>query len=116
MEIKRVQLKQVTEEFAHLKPELIDESAVYFGYFKSGILAGIVSYVEHPLSVYLCHDYVKEEFRGCGIYKLLSEYREEQVKKLGKPISAHCNLNSIKQFLNNGYTIEKALFKVVKIC
>lgn len=47
---------------------------------------GVVSYVEHPAVIFLCHAYVKESHR-----------------------------ESLKYFINNGYGIEKALFKVVKM-
>ena len=30
------------------------------------------------------------------------------------PIVAHCNVSSLKHFLNNGFQIDKGLFKVVK--
>lgn len=114
MEIKQTSLEEVTNVFAELKPDLIDAQAVYIGAYINGVLVGIVAYVEHPMTVYLCHDYVCEKFRGNGIYRLLCNYRESEVKKLGLPINAHCNTNSIKTFLNMGYSIEKTLFKVVK--
>jgi predicted GNAT family acetyltransferase len=114
MEIKKVTLKEVEKEFSSLKPDLLDECAIYYGAFLKEELVGVVSYVEHPSTIYLCHAYVKEEHRGKGIYKLLWEYRNMKVKELGKLITAHCNVSSLKHFLDNGYKIEKALFKVYK--
>lgn len=114
MEIKTTTLEEVIENFASLKPDLVDNCATYYGAYLNGELVGIVSFVNHPYTIYLCHDYVKEEHRSKGIYKLLCDYREMQIKSLNKPVSAHCNVNSLKNFLNNGYVIEKALFKVVK--
>jgi hypothetical protein len=35
-------------------------------------------------------------------------------KEVEKTIYAHCNVDSLKYFINNGYVIEKALFKVTK--
>ena len=37
-----------------------------------------------------------------------------KIKDLGKPLIAHCNVSSLKHFINNGFTIDKALFMVVK--
>ena len=37
-----------------------------------------------------------------------------KVKELGKQIVAHCNVSSLKHFLNNGFQLEKGLFKVIK--
>lgn len=43
---------------------------------------------------------------------------DEASEELGniKPdlLYAHCNVSSLKQFILNGYEIEKALFKIVK--
>jgi predicted GNAT family acetyltransferase len=114
MEIKKVSYKEVNKEFSEIKPDLLDESATYYGCFIKEELVGIVSYVEHPSVIYLCHAYVKEEHREKGIYKLLWNYRDSKIKESEKIIYAHCNVDSLKYFINNGYSIEKALFKVVK--
>jgi hypothetical protein len=114
MEIKKVTYKEVHQEFAEIKPDLLDEFATYYGCFIKEELVGIVSYVEHPSVVYLCHAFVKEEYRERGIYKLLWNYRDSKLKDSPKTIYAHCNVDSLKYFINNGYSIEKALFKVVK--
>jgi predicted GNAT family acetyltransferase len=114
MEIKKVSYKEVNKEFSEIKPDLLDESATYYGCFIKEELVGIVSYVEHPSVIYLCHAYVKEEHREKGIYKLLWNYRDSKIKDSEKTIYAHCNVDSLKYFINNGYSIEKALFKVVK--
>jgi predicted GNAT family acetyltransferase len=114
MEIKKTNLKEVSEKFGELKPDLLDECAIYYGAYIKEELVGIVSYVEHPNTIYLCHAYVNEEHRNRGVYKLLWEYRNMKVKELGKTITAHCNVSSLKHFLDNGYKIEKALFKVYK--
>ena len=114
MEIRSITYSQVQEEFSNIKPDLLDTQAVYFGCFIDNELAGIVSYVEHPAVIYLCHAYVKEDHREKGIYKLLWNYRDSKIKESDKTIYAHCNVDSLKYFINNGYSIEKALFKVVK--
>jgi predicted GNAT family acetyltransferase len=114
MEIKKVNYKEVYNEFAEIKPDLLDEYATYYGCFIKEELVGVVSYVEHPVVIYLCHAYVKEEHREKGIYKLLWNYRDSKIKDSDKTIYAHCNVDSLKYFINNGYSIEKALFKVVK--
>lgn len=114
MEIKKVSYKEVEKEFVHTKPDLLDETATYYGCFIKDELIGIVSYVEHPHVIYLCHAYVKEEHRNKGIYKMLWNYRDMRIKDTEKQVYAHCNVNSLKHFINNGYNIEKALFKVVK--
>lgn len=114
MEIKKISYKEVNKEFSEIKPDLLDESATYYGCFIKEELVGIVSYVEHPSVIYLCHAYVKEEHREKGIYKLLWNYRDSKIKDSEKTIYAHCNVDSLKYFINNGYSIEKALFKVVK--
>jgi hypothetical protein len=114
MEIKIVLYNEVEKVFGDLKPDLLDKNAVYHGALIDGKLIGIVSYVEHPATVYLCHAYVIDEYRNRGIYKLLWDYRDTIVKDIKKPITAHCNVDSLKNFINNGYVIEKALFKVVK--
>jgi hypothetical protein len=57
---------------------------------------------------------VREEFRNRGIYKLLWNYRDSKIKDTNKLVYAHCNVDSLKHFINNGFNIEKALFKVVK--
>ena len=114
MEIKKITYKEVHKEFAELKPDLLDEYAIYYGCFIKEELVGVVSYVEHPAVIYLCHAYVKEEHREKGIYKLLWNYRDSKIKESDKTIYAHCNVDSLKYFINNGYSIEKALFKVVK--
>jgi len=114
MEIKKVTYKEVYQEFSEIKPDLLDEFATYYGCFIKEELVGIVSYVEHPSVIYLCHTFVKEEYRERGIYKLLWNYRDSKIKDSSKTIYAHCNVDSLKYFINNGYSIEKALFKVVK--
>lgn len=114
MEIKSITYKEVEKVFGSLKPDLLDESAKYYGCLIKDELVGIVSYVEHPSVVYLCHAYVKEEHRGKGIYKLLWNYRDSKIKETSKTVYAHCNVDSLKYFINNNYIIEKALFKVVK--
>lgn len=114
MEIKKITYKEVHKEFAHVKPDLLDEFAIYYGCFIKEELVGVVSYVEHPAVIYLCHAYVKEDHRDKGIYKLLWHYRDSKIKDSEKQIYAHCNVDSLKYFINNGYSIEKALFKVVK--
>jgi predicted GNAT family acetyltransferase len=114
MEIKKVTYKEVHQEFSEIKPDLLDEFATYYGCFIKEELVGIVSYVEHPSVIYLCHAFVKEEYRERGIYKLLWNYRDSKLKDSPKTIYAHCNVDSLKYFINNGYSIEKALFKVVK--
>ena len=115
MEIKKITYKEVHKEFSDVKPDLLDEFATYYGCFIKDELVGIVSYVEHPSVIYLCHAYVKEEHRNKGIYKLLWNYRDSKIKESNKPVYAHCNVDSLKYFINNGYTIEKALFKVIKL-
>jgi hypothetical protein len=115
MEIRKVTYKEIEGEFIKLKPDLLDEYATYYGCFIKDELVGIVSYVEHPSVIYLCHAYVKEEHRNKGIYKLLWNYRDSKIKESNKPVYAHCNVDSLKYFINNGYTIEKALFKVIKL-
>lgn len=114
MEIKKITYKDVRNEFEHIKPDLLDEYATYYGCLIKDELVGVVSYVEHPSVIYLCHAYVKEEHREKGIYKLLWNYRDSKIKDSDKVVYAHCNVDSLKYFINNGYTIEKALFKVVK--
>jgi predicted GNAT family acetyltransferase len=114
MEIKIVKYEEVEREFSNVKPDLLDRNATYFGCYIKNVLSGIVSYIEHDHTIYLCHSYVKEEYRNRGIYKLLWEYRDSKIKDLNKPIYAHCNVDSLKYFINNGYLIEKALFKVIK--
>lgn len=114
MEITDITYDQVRDTFGPLKPDLLDKYATYFGAFIKDELVGIVSYVEHEHIIYLCHDYVLSEHRSKGIYKLLSDYRTMRIKKIGKTITAHCNTDSLKNFINSGFTIEKALFKVVK--
>lgn len=114
MEIKTVTYQEVKNEFEELKPDLLDEYATYYGCFVSDELVGIVSYVEHQSVIYLCHDFVKEEYRNRGVYKMLLNYRDSKIKESDKTVYAHCNVNSLKHFINSGYIIEKALFKVVK--
>lgn len=115
MEIKTVTYEEVEREFLEIKPDLLDRSATYYGCFIKTELVGIVSYVEHESVIYLCHAFVKSEHRNKGIYKLLWNYRDSKIKNTDKTIYAHCNVDSLKYFINNGYSIEKALFKVVKI-
>jgi hypothetical protein len=114
MEIRKVTYDEVFEAFQLLKPDIIDEYATYYGAIIKDELVGVVSYVEHETSIYLCHAFVKEEFRSSGIYKLLWNYRESKIYGTEKIVYAHCNVDSLKYFINNGYNIEKALFKVVK--
>ncbi len=114
MEITKVTYNEVDEAFGKLKPDLLDSSATYFGCLIKDKLVGVVSYVEHEHCIYLCHAYVDDNWRGRGIYKLLWNYRESKIWDSEKTIYAHCNVDSLKYFINNGYNIEKALFKVVK--
>jgi len=114
MEIKKVSYSDVEAEFSVIKPDLLDKFATYYGCFIKQELVGIVSYVEHPSVIYLCHAFVKEEHRSKGIYKLLWQYRDSKIDETEKEVYAHCNTSSLKQFIINGYDIEKALFKVVK--
>jgi predicted GNAT family acetyltransferase len=114
MKITNVSYREVENELGLLKPDLLDKSANYIGCFIDKKLVGIVSYVEHESVIYLCHAYVKEEYRANGIYKLLWDYRDNELKDSTKTIYAHCNTSSLKRFINNGYEIEKTLFKVVK--
>jgi predicted GNAT family acetyltransferase len=114
MEIKKITYDEVESEFKTIKPDLLDKHATYYGCFIKTELVGIVSYVEHHSVIYLCHAFVKEAHRSKGIYKLLWNYRDSKVKETDKTIYAHCNTDSLKYFINNGYQIEKALFKVVK--
>jgi predicted GNAT family acetyltransferase len=115
MEITKVSYDEVVKEFKDLKPDLLDKHATYYGCYINNELVGIVSYVEHDSVIYLCHAYVKEEHRQNGIYKLLWNYRDSKVQETDKTVYAHCNVDSLKYFINNGYNIEKALFKVTKI-
>ena len=114
MEIRTTKYDEVEKELGYLKSDLLDKSATYQGAYFKDKLVGVVSYVEHPKHIYLGHAYVIEEHRGKGIYKLLWEYRNMKVKELGKPLIAHCNVSSLKHFLNNGFTLDKGLFMVVK--
>jgi predicted GNAT family acetyltransferase len=114
MEIKKIGYEQIETEFLAIKPDLLDKWATYYGCYIKENLVGIVSYVEHESVIYLCHAYVKEEYRSRGIYKLLWNYRDSKIKESEKTVYAHCNVDSLKYFINNGYKIEKALFKVVK--
>lgn len=114
MEIKSVTYQQVQQQFQDTKPDLLDHAATYFGCFINQQLVGVVSYVEQEHVVYLCHAYVMPEYRGRGIYKMLWNYRDARLRDSVKTIYAHCNTDSLKYFINNGYSIEKALFKVVK--
>jgi predicted GNAT family acetyltransferase len=114
MEIKKVTYSEVEKEFYSIKPDLLDEYATYYGCFVKDILVGIVSYVEHKSVIYLCHAFVKDEYRGRGIYKMLWNYRDAKIKESDKVVYAHCNVDSLKYFINNGFSIEKALFKVVR--
>jgi predicted GNAT family acetyltransferase len=114
MEIKKIAYDDVEAEFKDIKPDLLDKYATYYGCYIKNELVGIVSYVEHEAVIYLCHAYVKESYRNRGIYKLLWNYRDSKIKETDKAIYAHCNVDSLKYFINNGYVIEKALFKVVK--
>jgi hypothetical protein len=114
MEIREVSYSEVVDNFSQIKPDLLDEWATYFGAFVDDTLVGIVSYVEHQSVIYLCHAFVKEEYRQSGIYKLLWSYRDSIIKDSEKVVYAHCNVDSLKHFINNGYHIEKALFKVVR--
>ena len=114
MEIRTCKYEEVESAMAHLKPDLLDKSAVYQGAYINDKLVGVVSYVEHPNHIYLCHAFVIPEQQCKGIYKLLWEYRNMKVKELGKQIVAHCNVSSLKHFLNNGFQLEKGLFKVIK--
>ncbi len=114
MEIKKIDYDLVKKEISDLKPDLLDVCATYYGCFIKNDLVGVVSYVEQEYVIYLCHAFVKEDFRNRGIYKLLWNYRDSKIKDTNKTVYAHCNVDSLKYFINNGYTIEKALFKVVK--
>lgn len=114
MEIKKTSYDEVKKEFGKIKPDLLDNCATYYGCFIKNELVGVVSYVEQEYVIYLCHAFVKEEWRNRGIYKLLWNYRDSKIKDSDKSIYAHCNVDSLKYFINNGYTIEKALFKVIK--
>jgi hypothetical protein len=114
MEIKKVDYKLVKETFEEIKPDLLDEFATYYGCLIKNQLVGIVSYVEQEHVIYLCHAFVKEEHRNQGIYKMLWNYRDAKIQETGKIPYAHCNVSSLKYFINNGYKIEKALFKVIK--
>lgn len=114
MEIKKTSYDEVKKEFGKIKPDLLDNCATYYGCFIKNELVGVVSYVEQEYVIYLCHAFVKEEWRNRGIYKLLWNYRDSKIKETEKSIYAHCNVDSLKYFINNGYKIEKALFKVIK--
>ncbi len=114
MEIKKINYEEVSREFSKIKPDLLDNYATYYGCFINNDLVGVVSHVEQEYVIYLCHAFVKEEFRNRGIYKLLWGYRDSKIKETEKTVYAHCNVDSLKYFINNGYEIEKALFKVVK--
>jgi len=114
MEIRTAKYEEVEEHIYPYKGDILDKSATYQGAYIKDKLVGVVSYVEHPNHIYLCHAFVLEEHRGKGIYKLLWEYRNMKVKEIDKPITAHCNVSSLKHFLNNNFQIEKGLFKVIK--
>ena len=116
MKIEQVTLDLVIEQFQALKPDLIDAHATYFGLWVGKALAGIVSFQVHPTHVYLCHAFVKDEHRQRGYYNMLWEYRNSYIQQhlSDLEVVAHCNTSSLKQFLNKGFEIEKALFKVIK--
>ena len=114
MEIRKTTFKEVEKEFRNIKGDLLDKKATYFGCYEKDELIGIVSYVENPTNILLCHAFVKEEYRGNGVYKLLWEYRNSKIKDSGKDIIAHVNMDTLKHFITNGFVIEKPLFKVVK--
>lgn len=114
MEIRSATYREVENAFSELKPDLLDICAKYYGCFIDEELVGVVSYVEQEYVIYLCHAFVKDEHRNKGIYKMLWNYRDGEIKESNKQVYAHCNVDSLKYFINNGYLIEKALFKVVK--
>lgn len=47
------------------------------------------------------------------IKKVSYQEVDKEFKEI-KPDLLDCNVDSLKHFINNGYSIEKALFKVVK--
>jgi hypothetical protein len=53
MEIRKVNYKEVEKEFVEIKPDLLDETATYYGCFIKDNLVGIVSYIEHPHVIYI---------------------------------------------------------------
>lgn len=116
MLITEVNIDTVIKEFGELKPDLIDSYAKYFGLWVDDALVGIVSFQVHPSHIYLCHAYVKDEYRKKGYYNILWEYRNSHLNQNYPDweLVAHCNTNSLKQFLNKGFEIEKPLFKVKK--
>jgi hypothetical protein len=114
MEIKEITYQEVENEYKDIKPDLLDRHATYIGCFIKDKLVGIVSYVEHDEVIYLCHAYVNKKHRNKGIYKLLWNYRDSVLQNKDKSLYAHCNVDSLKYFINNGFSIEKALFKVIK--
>lgn len=118
MIFETITLNEVQLAFGHLKPDLIDKFAEYIGLKINDELVGIVSFQVHPTHIYLCHAYVKEEYRRNGYYNMLWEYRNTYINQHhhGLEIVAHCNVSSLKQFLNKGYELEKPLFKVIKRC
>jgi hypothetical protein len=110
VEIKSITYKEVEKSFSQLKPDLLDEYAKYYGCFIKDELVGVVSYVEHPSVIYLCHAYVKEEHRTKGIYKLLKEKRSDdkinntsdfykEYKRRIEKYGIEDNLNKVKKVL-----------------
>jgi len=117
MIIKQIDIDDVKKEFRDIKLDLIDQYAIYFGLFVDDILVGITGFQYHVDYIYLCHAFIKEEYRKKGYYTELFNYRKQYIEQNYSPdinIIVYCNQHTIEKFISNGYKIDKFLVKMVK--
>ncbi|WNS75374.1 GNAT family N-acetyltransferase [Bacillus sp. DTU_2020_1000418_1_SI_GHA_SEK_038] len=79
-------------------------------------LVGVVGYTVYPEVILYRTDFVKRNYRGRGIYKLLFAERDRLVSKLGsKTVIAYCTKYSLGYYLNNGFKEIRKLKKVTYV-
>lgn len=113
--IKIATYEEVEKAFKKVKIDLLDRTAIYFGYFVKKKLVGIVGIQVYDNHLYFCHDFVLEQFRDQTIYTQLTNFRMKWVKDHHptKLLVAFCTPSSLSTYFKQGFKVGNTLVKMV---
>ncbi len=114
-QIRIVTYKEVEQAFKKVKIDLLDKTAVYFGYWTKRKLVGIVAFQEYDHHLYLCHDFVLEPYRKQTVYTQLTNFRLKHIKDNHpkKKLIAFCTPASLATYHGVGFRVDNTLIKMV---
>ena len=113
--IKIATYEEVEKAFKKVKIDLLDRTAIYFGYFVKKKLVGVVGFQVYDNHLYLCHDFVLEQYRTQTIYTQLTNFRMKYIKDHypGKLLVAFCTPSSLSTYFKQGFKVGNTLVKMV---